>query len=59
MIFMMFLNNLTQWINANLDGIFTVEDMKLFLSSPLAGTRDIFVTMLVRCMRVRPCVRLN
>ena len=27
-----------------------------FLSSPLAGKRDIVVTILVRCMCVRPCV---
>ena len=31
MLFMMFINDLTQCINANLDGIFTVEDIKLFL----------------------------
>ena len=28
-----------------------------FLSSPLAGKRDIVVTILVRCMCVRPCFR--
>ena len=27
-----------------------------FLSSPLAGKRDIVVTILDRCMSVRPCV---
>ena len=31
MLFMMFINDLTQCNNANLDGIFTVEDIKLFL----------------------------
>ena len=30
-----------------------------FLSSPLAGKRDIVVTILVRCMCVGPCVRPN
>ena len=29
----------------------------LFLSSPLAGKRDKVVTILVRCMCVRPCIR--
>ena len=29
------------------------------MSSPLAGKRDIAVTILVRCMCVRPCVRPN
>ena len=28
-----------------------------FLSSPLAGKRDIVVTIFVRCMCVRQCVR--
>ena len=28
----------------------------IFLSSPLAGKRDIVVTILVRCMCVRQCV---
>ena len=28
-----------------------------FLSSPLAGKRDLVVTIFVRCMCVRPCVR--
>ena len=27
------------------------------LSNPLAGKRDIAVTILVRCISVRPCVR--
>ena len=30
-----------------------------FLSSPFAGKRDIGITILVRCMYVRPCVRPN
>ena len=30
-----------------------------FLSSPLAGKRDIVVTILVWCMCVRPCVRAS
>ena len=28
-----------------------------FLSSPLAGKRDIVVTILVRCMSERPCIQ--
>ena len=28
----------------------------IFLSSPLAGKRDIVVTILVRCMYVGPCI---
>ena len=31
--------------------------VQTFLSSPLAGKRDIVVTILDRCMSVRPCVR--
>ena len=31
----------------------------LFLSSPLAGKRDIVVTILVQCMYVHPCIRPN
>ena len=31
--------------------------LMMFLSSPLAGKGDIVVTILVRCMCVRPCVR--
>ena len=30
-----------------------------FLLSPLAGKRDIVVTILVRCMCMRQCVRPN
>ena len=30
-----------------------------FMSSPLAGKRDKVVTILVRCMCVRPCARPN
>ena len=30
-----------------------------FLSSPLAGKRDIVVTILVRCMCVRLCIRAS
>ena len=29
---------------------------RVFLSRPLAGKRDIFVTIFVRCMCVHPCV---
>ena len=31
----------------------------IFLSSPLAGKRDIVVIILVRCMCVRPCIRAS
>ena len=34
-----------------------VFGMAQFLSSPLAGKRDIIVTFFVWCMYVRPCVR--
>ena len=34
----------------------TVSD---FLSSPLAGKRDIVVTILVCCMCMHPCIRPN
>ena len=30
-----------------------------FLSSPLASKRDIVVTILVRCMCMRPCIRAS
>ena len=33
-----------------------VVNIYQFLSSPLAGKRDIVVTIFVRCMCVRPCV---
>ena len=32
---------------------------KSFLSSPLAGKQDIVVTILVRCMCMRPCIRAS
>ena len=31
----------------------------IFLSSPLTGKRDIVVTILIRCMCVRPCIRAS
>ena len=30
--------------------------LETFLSSPLTGKRDIVVTILIRCMCLRPCI---